>query len=256
MTLDTVVLDVDGTLVDSVYARTIAWKAAFREVGVEVPSHRIHRAIGMGGDRVVPHLAGDAVAQGVGDAVARRQTEYFERLSPEVSATEGAADLLSLLRERGLRVVIASSGEPHITSRLLELVDGAPGLVHRIDGGSLTARSKPAPDLLHSCRALAKGRRMGSADGRDQCRARQYNSDDRQHFHPGAPAGCDSKKWGCRSLSRPITRRPHDQDSRRCRRARPPNSARPNSRTGARADRQHAARPPWPRHHRAGRQGL
>ncbi len=33
-------------------------------------------------------------------------------------------------------------------------------------------------------------------------------------------------------------------------------SARPNSRTGARADRQHAARPPWPRHHRAGRQGL
>jgi HAD superfamily hydrolase (TIGR01549 family) len=150
LTLDTVVLDVDGTLVDSVYARTIAWKAAFREVGVEVPSHRIHRAIGMGGDRVVAHLAGDAVAQGVGDEVARRQTEHFERLIPEVSATEGAADLLSLLRERGLRVVIASSGEPHITSRLLELVDGAPGLVHRIDGGSLTARSKPAPDLLHA----------------------------------------------------------------------------------------------------------
>jgi len=110
VTLDTVVLDVDGTLVDSVYARTIAWKAAFREVGVEVPSHRIHRAIGMGGDRVVAHLAGDAVAQGVGDEVARRQTENFERLIPEVSATEGAADLLSLLRERGLRVVIASSG--------------------------------------------------------------------------------------------------------------------------------------------------
>jgi HAD superfamily hydrolase (TIGR01549 family) len=148
VTLDTVVLDVDGTLVDSVYARTIAWKAAFREVGVEVPSHRIHRAIGMGGDRVVAHLAGDAVAQGVGDEVSRRQTEHFERLIPEVSATEGAADLLSLLRERGLRVVIASSGEPHITSRLLELVDGASGLVHRIDGGSLTARSKPAPDLL------------------------------------------------------------------------------------------------------------
>jgi hypothetical protein len=69
VTFDTVVLDVDGTLVDSVYARTIAWKAAFREVGVEVPSHRIHRAIGMGGDRVVAHLAGDAVAQGVGDEV-------------------------------------------------------------------------------------------------------------------------------------------------------------------------------------------
>ena len=83
VTIDTVVLDVDGTLVDSVYARTIAWKAAFREVGVEVPSHRIHRAIGMGGDRVVSHLAGDSAEQGVGDELRRRHAEYFERLIPD-----------------------------------------------------------------------------------------------------------------------------------------------------------------------------
>jgi len=150
MALDTVVMDVDGTLVDSVYARTIAWKAAFREVGVEVPSHRIHRAIGMGGDRVVAHLAGDAVAQGVGDEVRRRHAEHFERLIPDISATDGAAELLALLRERNLHVVVASSGEPGLTSRLLELVDGGPGLVHRIVWGSPTVRSKPAPDLFHA----------------------------------------------------------------------------------------------------------
>ena len=148
VTIDTVVLDVDGTLVDSVYARTIAWKAAFREVGVEVPSHRIHRAIGMGGDRVVAHLAGDSAEQGVGDELRRRHAEYFERLIPEISATDGAAELLAQLRERGLHVVIASSGEPQLTSRLLELVDGGPGLVHRIVWGSPTMRSKPAPDLF------------------------------------------------------------------------------------------------------------
>ena len=150
MALDTVVLDVDGTLVDSVYARTLAWKAAFREVGLEVPSHRIHRAIGMGGDRVVAHLAGDAVEHGVGDEVRRRQTEHFERLLPDITATDGAAELLVLLRERELHVVVASSGEPGLTSRLLELVDGGPGLVHRIVWGSPTVRSKPAPDLFHA----------------------------------------------------------------------------------------------------------
>jgi len=150
VTLDTVVLDVDGTLVDSVYARTLAWKAAFREVGVDVPSHRIHRAIGMGGDRVVAHLAGDAVAQGVGDEIRRRHNEYFERLIPEITATDGAGELLTLLRERGLHVVVASSGEPALTSRLLELVDGGPGLVHRIVWGSPNVRSKPAPDLFHA----------------------------------------------------------------------------------------------------------
>ncbi|MBF4762421.1 HAD family hydrolase [Nocardioides islandensis] len=150
MALDTVVLDVDGTLVDSVYARTLAWKAAFREVGVEVPSHRIHRAIGMGGDRVVAHLAGDAVEHGVGDEIRRRQTEHFERLLPDITATDGSAELLVLLRERELHVVVASSGEPGLTSRLLELVDGGPGLVHRIVWGSPTVRSKPAPDLFQA----------------------------------------------------------------------------------------------------------
>jgi phosphoglycolate phosphatase len=150
VSIDTVVLDVDGTLVDSVYARTIAWKAAFREVGLEVPSHRIHRAIGMGGDRVVAHLTGDSAEQAVGDEVRRRHGEHFERLIPEITATDGAGELLTLLRERGLQVVVASSGEPALTSRLLELVDGGPGLVHRIVWGSPGVRSKPAPDLFHA----------------------------------------------------------------------------------------------------------
>jgi HAD superfamily hydrolase (TIGR01549 family) len=155
--LDTVVLDVDGTLVDSVYARTIAWKAAFREVGVEVASHRIHRAIGMGGDRVVAHLAGESAAQGIGAEVRKRHAEHFERLIPDITATDGAAELLSLLRERGLNVVIASSGEPALVSRLLELVDGGPGLVHRIVWGTPTMQTKPAPDLFHAAVAQVGG---------------------------------------------------------------------------------------------------
>jgi phosphoglycolate phosphatase len=156
--IDTVVLDVDGTLVDSVYARTIAWKAAFREVGVEVPSHRIHRAIGMGGDRVVAHLTGDAVDQGVGDEIRRRHREHFERLMPDITATEGASELLDHLRQHDLQVVIASSGEPDLTSRLLELVDGGPGLVHRIVWGAQTMASKPAPDLFHAAVEQVGGR--------------------------------------------------------------------------------------------------
>jgi HAD superfamily hydrolase (TIGR01549 family) len=155
--LDTVVLDVDGTLVDSVYVRTLAWKAAFREVGVEVPSHRIHRAIGLGGDRVVAHLAGDAVARAVGDEVRRRHTEHFERLIPEITATDGSAELLSVLHERGLKVVVVTSGEPHLTSRLLEMVDGGPGL--RILTASPELRTKPAPDLFEAA--------VASVDGRD-----------------------------------------------------------------------------------------
>jgi len=61
-TVDTVVLDLDGTLVDSVYVHVLAWRAAFAAVGLDVASHRLHRAIGLGGDRLVAHVAGDTEA--------------------------------------------------------------------------------------------------------------------------------------------------------------------------------------------------
>ena len=59
--MDTVVLDVDGTLLDSNYHHVIAWSRAFDRLGVRAASWRIHRAIGMGGDRLVSEVAGSDV---------------------------------------------------------------------------------------------------------------------------------------------------------------------------------------------------
>lgn len=146
--VDTVVLDMDGTLVDSVYVRTVAWRAAFSDVGLAVPSHRIHQVIGMGGDRAVAWLMGDAVERAVGQEVRRRHGEHFERLLGDVGPTDGAAELLTWLREVGLLVVVASSGEPPLTARLLETIDGGPGLVHHVVGLPDGGASKPAPDLF------------------------------------------------------------------------------------------------------------
>ncbi|HEV7721076.1 MAG TPA: hypothetical protein VGO60_07315, partial [Iamia sp.] len=53
-----VLLDVDGTLVDSVWLHTIAWATAFRRAGHDVPAHRIHPLVGMGADRLVETLIG------------------------------------------------------------------------------------------------------------------------------------------------------------------------------------------------------
>jgi beta-phosphoglucomutase-like phosphatase (HAD superfamily) len=54
----TVLLDVDGTLVDSNYHHALAWYRAFRSLGETFPVWRIHRLIGMGGDQLVPALGG------------------------------------------------------------------------------------------------------------------------------------------------------------------------------------------------------
>ncbi len=60
----TAIVDVDGTLVDTNYQHAIAWYRAFREHGLTIPVWKVHRHIGMGGDQIVPALAGEEFAEG------------------------------------------------------------------------------------------------------------------------------------------------------------------------------------------------
>ena len=53
---DAVLFDIDGTLIDSTYHHAVAWHRAFRAEGVPVPIWRVHRTIGMGGDKLVAHV--------------------------------------------------------------------------------------------------------------------------------------------------------------------------------------------------------
>jgi phosphoglycolate phosphatase-like HAD superfamily hydrolase len=144
---DTAVLDLDGTLVDSVYQHVVAWRSAFLTVGLDVPAARIHRAVGMGGDRLVTEVAGRSAEAAVGDEVRAVHGERFEALIPHVTATEGALELIEALRHHHLKVVVASSGEQEQTERLLTLLDAGQSLDDWVSGPEVNA-SKPAPDLL------------------------------------------------------------------------------------------------------------
>jgi phosphoglycolate phosphatase-like HAD superfamily hydrolase len=150
---DTVLLDLDGTLVDTVYLHTVAWVTAFHEVGLTVPSHRVHRSIGMGGDRLVAETAGQAAEDAVGDQVRRRHGELLEGAFGRIRPTDGATDLMEELRRRNLRIVLASSAPRELTDRLLDLLEMGHTLDSTLSGGDAEA-SKPDPDLVE--RALAE----------------------------------------------------------------------------------------------------
>ena len=145
--LDTVILDLDGTLVDTVYQHVLAWRSAFLSVGVDIPAWRIHRAIGIGGDRLVEELAGRRVETAVGDEVRKLHGMRFEDQLPHVTPTEGAPELLETLRSRDLKVVVASSGEREVTERLLSVLGAAESL-HAWVSGDQAESSKPDADLL------------------------------------------------------------------------------------------------------------
>jgi HAD superfamily hydrolase (TIGR01549 family) len=144
---ETVVLDVDGTLLDSNYHHAVAWSRAFASVDVVVPVWRIHRHIGMGGDRLVSAVAGDEVEERRGDDVRDRWEKEYDQVIGETRLFEGARELLAALRDRGVDVALASSSIPKHAEHAFELLDA-----DRLTDTATTAEdadeSKPHPELV------------------------------------------------------------------------------------------------------------
>ena len=121
---DTAIFDVDGTLVDTNYQHALAWFRAFRRYDITRPLWRIHRGIGMGGDTFVPEIAGEDVEREHGDALRDAWTEEFDALIGEVQPFAGTRALLQEVRDRGFRLVLASSGKTQHVEAFLDLFDG------------------------------------------------------------------------------------------------------------------------------------
>ncbi|MBA3251760.1 MAG: HAD family hydrolase [Geodermatophilaceae bacterium] len=144
---DVAIFDLDGTLVDSTYHHALAWYRAFRGQDLTPPLWRIHRAIGMGGDRLVAAVCGQEVEDRYGDDVRSAWESRFDELIDEVSVLDGARELVAAVHQRGLKVVIASSGKPAHVEHYLGLLDIDDLLAASTDAEDADA-SKPAPDLL------------------------------------------------------------------------------------------------------------
>ncbi|GAA2028693.1 HAD family hydrolase [Terrabacter terrae] len=142
------VLDIDGTLVDSNYQHALAWYRALRSVGVTHPVWRLHRLIGMGGDQVVKAVGGDELEARVGDRAREEQGKQVDAMLDEMTPLPGARDLLVAIKERGHRLVLASSGQQRHVDFFLDLLD-ARDIVDDWTTSSDVEASKPAPDLLH-----------------------------------------------------------------------------------------------------------
>lgn len=155
---DTILLDVDGTLVDSTYHHTLAWFRAFRRHDIDLPLWKVHRAIGMGGDTLVPSLLGDDVEDRIGDELRDEWLEEYKAILSEVAPLEGAAELVRALKKQGFTVVLASSGEAELTDDSIEKL-GIADLIDAKTSSSDAEKSKPAPDLFEAALKAGGGRK-------------------------------------------------------------------------------------------------
>jgi HAD superfamily hydrolase (TIGR01509 family) len=141
-----VLLDVDGTLLDSNLAHASAWVDALADFGVHRSARELEKLVGMGSDQLYAQIG---VTEHHDEIGARKKELFYARFYPTLRPQPGARALVAELRRRGLvRVVATSAGADEVDDlmRAADIYD----LIERATTKNDAARSKPAPDIVES----------------------------------------------------------------------------------------------------------
>jgi HAD superfamily hydrolase (TIGR01509 family) len=147
------VFDLDGTLVDTVYAHVLAWQFALAEVGVNLDGHRLHRHVGSSGSLIVRYAqreAGRELSAQQMETVRRRHEELFREILPRPRPLPGAVEAFEVLRKSNIPCAIATASYRPIIDASLEVVRVGPETIVLEGKGAL--HGKPEPDLFLASR--------------------------------------------------------------------------------------------------------
>lgn len=148
--LRTVLLDIDGTLIDSNDAHARAWVDSLRAHGYVVPFEQVRPLIGMGGDKVLPELTGLDPESGEAERMGKTRSELFlKRELPTLQPTRGARALLEHMLDVGFELVVATSAKMDEVRALLEQA-GVSDLIELASSADDAERSKPDPDIVQA----------------------------------------------------------------------------------------------------------
>lgn len=147
------VFDLDGTLVDSVYAHVLAWQGALDEAGLVVDGYRLHRHVGSSGNLIVRFAqreTGRELSAEQRETVHRRHEELLRQGLPHPRPLAGAIEMLRALRGARIQHAIATASYRPLIDASLEAVGVGPEILVVEGNGGL--QGKPEPDLFLAAR--------------------------------------------------------------------------------------------------------
>jgi HAD superfamily hydrolase (TIGR01509 family) len=149
-TLLAVLLDIDGTLVDSNDAHARAWEDALGHFGHSVPFEKLRALIGKGGDKLLAEAAGVDKDSPHGKQIDQLRERMFMRDHlPKLRPFPKARELLLRLRDDGLLLVVATSAKRSEMKALLEVCQ-ASDVIHAHTSSDDADNSKPDPDIIQA----------------------------------------------------------------------------------------------------------
>lgn len=151
-----VLLDVDGTLIDSNDAHARSWVDVLRDEGFDVTFERVRRLIGKGGDKLVPELTGIDPESERYEAISKIRKDRFRREHlPTLRAFPRTRELLQKMKAEGHGLTVATSAQSEELDAMLEAV-GLADLLPRRTSSDDAEESKPDPDIVVAALEQAK----------------------------------------------------------------------------------------------------
>ena len=158
-------IDVDGTLVDTAVLHFSTWQQAFREHGVAFGQDEFDKFFGLDPIPLVMAQVGGSREQS--SEVAARKAELFRERAADIKPVPGAAALLAEAREGGILIaLISSTSRADVENFLLPCI-GHRGIADLVVTGEMVSRGKPQPDTLNLAMetlGVAPGRALTAGD--------------------------------------------------------------------------------------------
>jgi len=149
-TIQAVIFDLDGTLVDSNDFHVEAWDRAFKHFGKSFPLEKLREQIGKGSDKYLPEFLDSEELKRIGKQIDEYRSKLFRKeFLPRIKAFPKVRELLQRIRRDGKRIALATSGHKDDVRTYTDIAN-IKDLVDCETAADDADESKPAPDVFEA----------------------------------------------------------------------------------------------------------